>query len=217
MMNVADMRMALVFTEPDHRGMREIIGAQFRADEPAVFGTPDLDYIEREIAWYMTLDRNIRSLAPPVPTIWQAVSDDEGFVNSQYGWCVFSHENGSQYEQVVKSLLRDDYSRQAVLVYTRPNIHIEAGHDFICTNTVQFFIRDQKLTTIVNMRSSDAVFGYKNDLPWHTYVRDKLLVRLRMDSADFKSLTAGDIIWNAGSFHVYPRHEHLVKEYNYGI
>ena len=65
------------------------------------------------------------------------------------------------------------------MIYTRPMIWLDAWkngmNDFICTNNVQYFIRDNKLVTCVYMRSNDAVFGYNNDFAWQKYVRDKLI------------------------------------------
>ena len=82
--------------------------------------------------------------------------------------------------------------------------------DFICTNNVQYFIRDNKLVTSVYMRSNDAVFGYNNDLAWQKYVRDKLIDDLEVDT--YNRYEPGPIFWNVGSFHVYERHfGHVVK------
>ena len=30
----------------------ELIGASFEADQPAIFGEPNIDYIQKEIKWY---------------------------------------------------------------------------------------------------------------------------------------------------------------------
>ena len=63
---------------------------------------------------------------------------------------------------------------------------------------------------IVHMRSSDAVFGYKNDRFWHDYVHTlahDLLFQF------YPKLKIGKIYWNAGSLHVYPRHYKLVERY----
>jgi thymidylate synthase len=74
--------------------------------------------------------------------------------------------------------------------------------DFMCTNAVQYMIRDGKLNAVVQMRSNDVVFGYKNDYAWQKFVLDKLAADLEV--------TPGRIIWNAGSLHVYERHFKLV-------
>ncbi len=78
--------------------------------------------------------------------------------------------------------------------------------DFICTNNVQYFIRDNYLITSVYMRSNDAVFGYNNDLAWQTHIRNKLL-----DDLDC-IYGAGPIYWNVGSLHVYERHFKFLEE-----
>ena len=61
---------ALAYEEfvPDKTGVKtiEMIGAQFVADEPAIFGTVDEDYVKRELEWYrsMSLNVNARSFVP---------------------------------------------------------------------------------------------------------------------------------------------------------
>ena len=60
------------------------------------------------------------------------------------------------------------------------------------------------------MRSNDAVFGYNNDLAWQTYVRDKLIDDLEIDT--YIRYNPGPIYWNVGSLHVYERHFKFIKE-----
>ena len=37
----------------------ELIGASFYADDPAIFGVPNQDYIDAELAWYESQSTNI--------------------------------------------------------------------------------------------------------------------------------------------------------------
>jgi thymidylate synthase len=67
-------------------------------------------------------------------------------------------------------------------------------------------VRDGKLVAIVNMRSNDAVYGYKNDYQWQKFVHTKL--------ADELGIPTGQMIWQANSLHVYSRHFNLVENYN---
>ena len=67
-------------------------------------------------------------------------------------------------------------------------------------------IRDNKLIYVVNMRSNDAIFGYKNDKAWHDYVHDRAIGALEKT---YPELTKGQMYWNAGSLHIYPRHFNL--------
>jgi thymidylate synthase len=77
--------------------------------------------------------------------------------------------------------------------------------DFICTNAVQYLIRDNMLHAIVQMRSNDVVFGYRNDSAWQEYVLNKL--------ANDLGIAAGGITWQVGSLHVYERHFKYIEEF----
>lgn len=214
MKTVFDIRRELAQCVPDKSGMREIIAAQFIADEDAIFGEVNQDWHDRELAWYLTQSRNVNDIKGKVPKIWQDVSDEDGNINSNYGWCIFSDENNSQFRRAMDALIANEYTRQAVMIYTRPTMHQESVHkgryDFLCTNTVQLIIRDNVMHYVVNMRSSDAVFGYKGDRAWHDFVFDMAIERYFKAS---RPVVKGNIIWNAVSLHVYPRHEKLVQEW----
>jgi thymidylate synthase len=150
------------------------------------------------------------------------VADKDGYINSNYGWCIYSPENGllestrpleelSQYKLALEELKKNPESRRAIMIYTRPNMWLDYNRngrsDFMCTNAVQYMIRNGKLHAIVQMRSNDAVFGYKNDRAWQQHVLEKM--------ANDLSIEPGNLYWNAGSLHVYARHYHLVDPVNY--
>jgi thymidylate synthase len=215
MMNVKAIRFEFADQTPDEKGMLEIPFAQFLADEPTIFGRPNEDWHARELAWYLSMSRSIHDIPPPIPSIWKQVASSSGLINSNYGWCVFSEENGLQYQRCLEALCKDPYTRQAIMIYTRPSMHADwqldgNGYDFICTNTVQVLIREGQLHYAVYMRSSDAVFGYKGDRAWHTYVFDRLIEDLATAGIN---VVKGDMIWNAASLHIYPRHHDLVSNF----
>lgn len=185
----------------------EIVGASFYADEPFIFGEPNQDYIDRELAWYQSQSLNVHAIPGGPPAIWKQVADKDGFINSNYGWCVFSEYNGNQYSNVLNELRSFPNSRRAVMIYTRPTMWTDYNKngmsDFMCTNAVQYMIRDGELVTVVQMRSNDVVFGYRNDYAWQRHLSDKLAADL--------GLPSGPIYWNVGSLHVYERHFDKVK------
>jgi thymidylate synthase len=187
--------------------MLELRSASFVADEPAIFGTPNEDYIKREIEWYMSCSRNVNDIRGEVPAIWKQVATPDGRINSNYGWCIFSLENGNQFHRVENELRANPESRRAVMIYNRPSMHEDYDKDgmsdFMCTNAVQYMIRDGLLEAHVQMRSNDVVFGYKNDYAWQKHVLEIL--------ADKLKVLSGEIYWNVGSLHVYERHFNLVK------
>ncbi len=187
----------------------EIINASFEADEPSIFGSVNESYVERELNWYLSKSLNVNDIED-CPKIWKEVCSKNGLINSNYGYLIFSEDNFNQYNNALKALKSNYNTRNAIMIYTRPRIHydynIDGMHDFICTNTVSYFIRDGYLHCVVNMRSNDAVFGYKNDRYWQEYVLKKMLKDLNDDT-----IKLGKIFWNASSLHVYERHFNIVK------
>ena len=187
--------------------MLEIVGASFIADEEIIFGTPNKEYIAKEIDWYESQSLSVYDMPNP-PKIWRDIACNDGYINSNYGWCIYSDFNYNQYDNVVRELKKNPDSRRAIMIYTRPSMHLDAiengRNDFMCTNAVTYFIRDNKLHSVVQMRSNDAVFGYKNDYAFQSYVMDKLCEDLEIER--------GDMHWQVASLHVYPRHYYLIKE-----
>lgn len=193
----------------------ELIGESFIADEPTIFGAVNEAYIAREIQWYQSQSLSVNDIPGVVPKIWKQIASATGEINSNYGFLFESHDNGSQLDHVVHTLAHDQNSRRATAVYTRPSIHADWNRDgmadFICTNAVQFLIRDNKLHLVVQMRSNDAIFGYRNDYAWQRYCQD-LVSGMLAFQYDIH-VENGDIIWNSASLHIYPRHYGLIEEY----
>ena len=194
--------------------MLELIGSSFTADAPAIFGEPNQDYIDRELEWYESQSLAVCDIPGVTPKIWEDISDAYGMVNSNYGYLIYSERNGYQYANVLQSLKDNPDTRQATMVYNRPSIHTDAHargrSDFICTNAVNYFIRDNKLHAVVQMRSNDVIFGYRNDYAWQKYTLNNLVEELRFEEIDIQ---AGTITWQAASLHIYERHFNYVEDY----
>ena len=188
----------------DRTGVKtiEIIGATFLADEDYIVREPNYDYIMRELEWYESTSRNVNDIPGVVPAIWQSIATKDGKINSNYGWCIWSDENFNQYENVLKELRANPDSRRATMIYNRPSMHQDYNrdgmNDFMCTFANSFFVRDGKLISHFIMRSTDAVFGFNNDVAWAMYVQKKL-------ARDLEVLP-GDLIWTSANIHVYERH-----------
>jgi len=191
----------------------DLVGASFLADAPAIFGTPNEEYISREIAWYESQSLNVEDIPGETPAIWKNISSDSGQINSNYGYLIYSEENFNQYQRVLTQLLVDRQTRRAVMIYQRPTMHSDFAangmSDFICTNAVQYLIRGNQVNAVVQMRSNDVIFGYRNDYAWQLHVLQNLVADInRLGEADYK---VGDITWQVGSLHVYERHFKFVK------
>ena len=189
----------------------EIIGASFLADKPAIFGTVNESYVNAELKWYESESTNINDIYPESdkepPQAWQYTANVHGEINSNYGHLIYSEKYHNQFENVVIELHKNKDSRRASMIYQRPSIWKEYNengkNDFICTNAVTYYIRDDRLNCVVQMRSNDVVFGYKNDFAWQQFVLNELAEELSVES--------GDIVWQAQNLHVYERHFDLVK------
>jgi thymidylate synthase len=203
-------------TTTDKTGVKclELIGASFLADEPAIFGEPNIEYIQREISWYESQSLNINDIYGPdklPPEAWKYAASPKGVINSNYGYLIYSEENGYQYDNVLEELKTSPDGRRATMIYNRPEIwseyNLDGMSDFICTNSVAYYIRNGKLNCCVQMRSNDVVFGYKNDYAWQQYVLHTLATDLNLD--------IGTMIWQVQNLHVYERHFDLVKPKTY--
>lgn len=174
------------------------------------------DYLDKEHKWYMSQDLSIKGWMDDIKIWnWCASKDDEKKINSNYGWCIFSAENGNQYENCLEKLKNDVNTREALMIYTRPSMHndaVENGkHDFMCTVSAQVMIRENRLYYIVTQRSCDLVTGLSFDFPWHCFVYQMLFEELKRM---YPELEQGSIFYNIGSLHVYERHENLLKAYS---
>jgi thymidylate synthase len=197
----------------------EIIGASFLADEPAIFGEVNQDYVDAEIDWYMSMSTNINDIYKhrQPPEAWQYSANEYGEINSNYGKLIFDPKYHNQFEMVAQEIINNPDGRRATMVYNRPSIWVEydenGKNDFICTNAVTYYIRDEKLHAVVQMRSNDVVFGYKNDRAWQNYVLRELCGAINYSNERMfeENIEPGNIIWQVQNLHVYERHFHLVK------
>ena len=190
----------------------ELIGESFIVDEDWIIRPPNYEYIEREIQWYESQSLYVEDIPGQTPVIWKQVADKNGKINSNYGYLIWSEENGRQYDHVLNELKKNPNSRRAVMIYNRPTMHsdycTDGMSDFICTYANDFLIRDGKLISHYLMRSNCAIFGANNDFAWARYVQQKLAHDL--------DIAVGDLIWTASSLHVYEYHfchiEKLIQE-----
>jgi thymidylate synthase len=200
----------------------EMLGASFIADEPAIFGEVNEEYVDAELAWYLSESTNINTLAKiygKSPAAWQYSANEHGEINSNYGTLVFGEKYHTQFENALAELLKNPDSRRAQMVYNRPSIWVEfdedGKNDFICTNAQTFYIRDNKLHMVSQMRSNDVVFGYKNDYAWAKWLMEEMVSRYNVENGSAEHfgpiLEVGNLYWQVMNLHVYSRHFDLVQ------
>ena len=181
------------------------------------FQTPK-KYVKAELDWYKSMDLSIicHEGIESNPT-WQSccTKDEKKEINSNYGWCVFSEENGSQYDNCLEVLKKDKTTRNAIIMYNRPEIYNDykrdGMHDMICTMYSHFFIRHNRLYMIHNMRSNDVRYGFiSSDLAWNCFVYQNMYEDLK---STYPDLEVGTIIWTSDSMHLYSRHFEDLKNF----
>ncbi len=121
------------------------------------------DYAEAEWQWYLSGDNNIKKLGKiygKVPQIWKRMADDEGCVNSNYG---YQWKRNAQLDMIIETLKQQPETRQAAIsIYDGKEI-TDYANDTPCTYAVQFTILHGRLDMCVTMRSNDLWYGFCND------------------------------------------------------
>ena len=122
-----------------------------------------LDYAEAEWQWYLSGDCNIDKLGElygKVPAIWKRMADEDGSVNSNYGW---QWKRNNQIDHVINLLKYNPDTRQAAISIYDCKEYKEYTNDTPCTYAVQFTILHGRLDMCVVMRSNDLWYGFCND------------------------------------------------------
>jgi thymidylate synthase len=217
------MVLALADAPIDPRtGNKVLYSASWKATNHSMIGELNPDWVRRELDWFMSGSNKLSDMEGPVPKLFQACAGIDGKVNSAYGHILFSNELKYPYlgiplfDRVVNTFVNEGAStRHAVAIITDRDVHQLATYnerkDFICTNALNFMIdSDQKLHIIAQMRSMDAVFGYRADYSMWDALMEYLLGNLEMV---FPDLTRGDITFQVANLHVYPRHFDLLTQW----
>lgn len=203
----------------------EIQNIQFEVDKPWIVREPNEEYFQRELKWYQTESLNVNDIPDGAPKMWKSCATPDGYINSNYGWMIWSKDNCEQYKHCLQKLIEDPHTREACMIYNRPSMQEEYNkngmHDFCCTYAVQCFLNEDNsgryhLKYIVYMRSNDAVFGFDNDALWHMHVQERLARDLFSNIPTLTGIAGpiicDPIVWNAGSLHVYERHFKFLED-----
>ena len=153
------------------------------------------EYAAAEWAWYLSGDPRIETLGElygKIPAIWKRMADENGEVNSNYG---YQWKRNDQLENVINMLKQNPNTRQAAIsIYDGKTIH-QYAHDTPCTYAVQFTIVQSKLYMSVYMRSNDLWYGFCNDQYQFASLQEMVAERL--------NLPVGTYYHHAHNLHLY--------------
>lgn len=234
--------------EPSDNGTKELLHTVFLADKNYIVRKPKEPYQTNELEWFISQSRNVedlKSFAGFTPKIWNDISDVEGIINSNYGWCCLSKENGSQFDNAMKHLEKDKNSRRAIMIYNRPSMH----DDWSSKRVAKSYDKPKLVENYSWHYLTDKEYGeLRGDFMCcqnnHFIIRDnKLIMTVHMRSLDavygynadyiwfdwifnkavqylkktYPELERGDMVIYADSVHVYEMHyEDLNKEATFG-
>lgn len=215
--NSDDVVLALATAPVDPRtGNKVLYSANWVATNDSMIGEVNEDWVRRELDWFNSGSDKLEDMEGPVPKLFQACAGIDGKVNSAYGHILFnSHTATSLYSRILRTFAVEGLdSRHAVAIISDRDVHslsrLNGRNDFICTNALNVMIDSEyRLHIIAQMRSMDAVFGYRADYSmW-----DSLMERLLLDLYTMGySVTRGDITFQVANLHVYPRHHELLAK-----
>jgi len=162
------------------------------------------DYLKGELNWYNSGSLKVDDIAK-YSKFWLNLADSNGTVNSNYGFLtkVEKWSGISQFEWCINRLKKDKYTRQAIMNYNQPRHKYAEVKDFVCTISQQFIVREEKLDSIVLMRSNDLIYGLTYDIVWFCNLLDEI--------ADILELPIGKYIHYDTSIHVYERHFEMLN------
>lgn len=105
---------------------------------------------------------------------------------------------------IIDILKKDPQSRRAVVpIYNRNDVGLKSK-DIPCTLTLQFLIRGNALSLIVNMRSNDIIWGTPYDIFQFTMLQRVVANKL--------GLKCGRYRHTLGSLHIYAKHYQLATK-----
>lgn len=148
-----------------------------------------------EWLWIYGAFEDVETLAK-YNSIMKNFSDDGQILSGAYGPRLFT-----QWDYILSNLRKPD-SRQAVATIWTPSP--KDSKDIPCTISVQWLVREGKIHTTVNMRSSDIWLG----LPYDFFNFSQLTNSL----ASNMDVEVGSVTFNLGSSHLYSRDYKLAKE-----
>lgn len=163
-------------------------------------------YLVGELAWYFSADRDDRRIEH-YSKFWTTLRNDNSpYYNSNYGYYIFEE---NQVDHVISMLTKDKDTRQACIMINRKEVSMSQSKDKLCTYSISFRIRENKLNMSVNMRSNDIVLGATVDVFQFLVIYDYILKILRYSI--YPDLQIGIYSHKADSFHIYERHFDMME------
>jgi thymidylate synthase len=143
------------------------------------------EYAEAEWQWYLSGMPNIKMLGEiygKIPPIWERMANEEGYVNSNYG---YQWERNGQLDYVVDKLKKYKHTRHAAISIYDGKEHDKFAKDTPCTYAIQFTNVENRLNMCVTMRSNDLWYGFCNDQYCFSKLQELVCKRTGLDMGSY--------------------------------
>lgn len=160
-----------------------------------------LKYVVAETLWYFS-KRNDAKFIEQFASLWTRIKNEDGTVNSAYGYLVHSHWGFDQLDKCIEELTIHPNSRKAVIHIGYPIEDMTTTKDKHCTLAIQFMLRDGSLDAYAIMRSNDIIHGTTFDFLYFITLQKIVAKRLGVKLGSYSHL--------ATSMHYYAHQEEQV-------
>ncbi|PWV46443.1 thymidylate synthase [Chitinophaga sp. S165] len=159
-----------------------------------------------ELLWYLSGDNSLDFIKYYIQA-YENETDDGITIHGGYGPRLFKAQDEiDQIANVIELLRKKPSSRRAAIqIFEARDLKDFNYKDIPCTCTLQFLIRQNKLSMVVYMRSNDAYKGLPHDVFAFTMLQEIIAKTLGVE--------LGDYIHSIGSLHLYESSKSMVNNY----
>lgn len=174
--------------------------------------TGAIKYLCRELLAYFKGSLKASDGLAQASKFWMTLVDEDGKINSNYGYYVFHEEvsgTKNQYEWVIKRLLDNPDSRRAIININQ-NYHKSDTKDFPCTVAMQFFIKNNYLNCEIMSRSTDVITGLPYDMGFFSFIHE--LVFQDLVERKYTNLKLGNTVMKTSFTQIYDKTQNKALE-----
>lgn len=159
-----------------------------------------------ELLWYLSGSNDLEFIKYYLSK-YGDLSDDEKTLYGAYGPRLFSMHGGiNQIFEVIKLLKRKKTTRKAVVqLYDAHDLINSKSKDIPCTCTIQFLIRNNKLSMFTYMRSNDVYIGLCHDIFCFTMIQEIMANILKLELGHYNHFVS--------SLHLYENKIDMARQY----
>jgi thymidylate synthase len=188
-------------------GTISVFGYQMRFDLSKGFPlvtTKKLHFksVVHELLWFLSGVTNIKYLQDNGVKIWNEWSNPDGELGPVYGkqWRRWESSNGKIIDQIslaIEQIKNNPDSRRIIInSWNVGDISSMALHP--CHYSFQFYVANNKLSCMFQMRSTDSFLGLPFNIASYALLTYMFAQQCNLD--------VGDLIWTGGDCHIYLNH-----------